>query len=59
MGQTRDVTIYKFITKDSIEEKMLEIQAKKEGLISGAFTMDADQRRRHRVEDIMNIFGIQ
>ena len=35
MGQTRDVTIYKFITKDSIEEKMLEIQAKKEGLISG------------------------
>ena len=46
MGQTKDVTIYKFITKDSIEEKMLDIQAKKEKLISGAFSLPAEERRK-------------
>jgi len=58
MGQNKDVTIYKFITKDSIEEKMLEIQAKKEKLITGAFHMPAEERRKQRVEEIRSIFGI-
>jgi len=58
LGQKKEVTIYKYITKDSIEEKMVEIQDKKKGLISGAFHMPADERRRQRVDDIINIFGI-
>ena len=58
LGQKKDVTIYKYIMKDSIEEKMLEIQAKKKDLISGAFNMPADDRRRQRVDDIRNIFGL-
>ena len=58
MGQTQDVTIYKFITKDSIEETMVEIQTKKKDLISGAFHMDTEERRRQRVGDIRNIFSI-
>ena len=58
LGQTKDVYIYKYITKDSIEEKMLEIQAKKQDLISGAFQMPEEERRRQRVQDIMSIFGI-
>merc|ERR1712059_203492 len=58
LGQAKDVTIYKFITKDSIEEKMLEIQAKKEELISGAFTIPTAERRQQRIQDIRNIFGI-
>jgi len=58
LGQKKDVTIYKFITTDTIEEKMLEIQSKKKDLISGAFTMPADDRRQQRVNDIRNIFGI-
>ena len=45
MGQTKDVTIYKFITKDSIEEKMLDIQAKKEKLISGGIQPSCMLRR--------------
>jgi len=58
LGQKKDVHIYKYITKESIEEKMLEIQAKKKDLISGAFHMPEEKRRRERVQDIMNIFGI-
>ena len=58
LGQTRPVTIYRFITADSVEEKMVEIQAKKQSLISGAFHYQADTHRRKRVEDIMNIFGL-
>ena len=58
MGQVKEVTIYKFITKDSIEEKMLDIQAKKEQLISGAFSLPPEERRRQRVDEIRNIFGI-
>ena len=34
LGQTKPVFIYKFITKQSIEGKMLEIQNKKKDLIS-------------------------
>ena len=58
LGQKKEVTIYKYITKDSIEEKMLEIQDKKKDLIAGAFQMPAEERRRQRVDDIRNIFGI-
>merc|ERR1719516_548619 len=49
LGQTKPVFIYKFITKDSVEEKMLEIQSKKETLISGAFHFqisDLHQRQK-------------
>ena len=58
LGQKKDVTIYKYITKDTIEEKMIEIQSKKKDLISGAFHMDSEERRRERIADIRNIFSI-
>jgi SNF2 family DNA or RNA helicase len=59
MGQTKDVFIYKFITiEDSIEETMLEIQARKEDIISGAFHMPDDERRRQRINDILTIFNL-
>ena len=58
LGQTKPVFIYKFITKESIEGKMLEIQNKKKDLITGAFHMPEEERRRERINDIRNIFGI-
>ena len=58
LGQTKPVFIYKYITKDSIEEKMVEIQNKKKDLITGAFHMPEEERRRERINDIRNIFGI-
>lgn len=58
LGQTREVFIYKFITKQSVEEKMLDIQDKKQGLISGAFHVQQEEKRRRRVDDIINIFSL-
>jgi len=58
LGQKKEVMIYKFITKNSIEETMIEIQEKKKDLISGAFHIPEEERRRQRVNDIRNIFGI-
>ena len=58
LGQTKEVFIYKFITKDSIEERMIQIQNDKKNLISGAFHMPEEERRRQRIGDIRTIFGI-
>ena len=58
MGQTKPVTIYKFITKESIEEKMVDIQDAKKDLIKRAFAVGTDARRRQRIADIKNIFDL-
>ena len=58
MGQTKEVFIYKFITNESIEGKMIQIQNDKKNLISGAFHMPEEERRNQRIDDIRTIFGI-
>merc|ERR1712025_1482461 len=58
LGQTKDVNIVKFIMRDSIESKMLDIQEKKKDLISGAFRRTDAQRRAQRVQDIRALFGM-
>ena len=58
VGQTKDVFIYKYITKESIEGQMMEIQRKKKDLINGAFHTPEEERRRQRIDDIRTIFGI-
>jgi len=58
LGQDKDVFIYKYITNNSIEGQMMDIQNKKKDLITGAFHMPEEARRRQRVDDIRTIFGI-
>ena len=58
MGQTKQTFIYKFITKSSIEEKMVEIQNGKKDLITGAFHIGTAERRRQRIADLRNIFDL-
>lgn len=58
LGQDKDVYIYKFITKESIEIKMMELQEKKKELINGAFVMPGEDGRCQRIQDILTIFGI-
>ena len=38
---------------------MMQIQAKKEELIAGAFHMPDEERRRARIDDILNIFNLR
>ena len=57
LGQQKTVYIYRFLVKNSVEEKMLEIQMRKQNLIFGAFQCNQEDQRRRRVEEVMDIFG--
>jgi hypothetical protein len=37
---------------------MMELQKKKEELINGAFIMPDEDRRRQRIQDILDIFSL-
>jgi non-specific serine/threonine protein kinase len=52
IGQTRVVTAYKLITRDTVEEKILELQAKKKELAESIISEDNSVLRRLEVEDL-------
>jgi SNF2 family DNA or RNA helicase len=58
LGQKKPVTITRFVMKNSIEMKMLDIQERKKNLISGAFRQTEGERRQQRLRDIRDLFGI-
>jgi len=58
LGQTKPVEITRFVMKNSIEMKMLDIQERKKNLISGAFRQTEAERRQQRLRDIRDLFGI-
>ncbi|XP_031491221.1 DNA repair protein RAD5A isoform X3 [Nymphaea colorata] len=54
IGQTKNVTIRKFIVKGTVEERMEAVQARKQRMISGALT---DQEVRNaRIEELKMLF---
>ncbi|GAB4824772.1 DNA repair protein rad5a [Ancistrocladus abbreviatus] len=54
IGQTKSVTIKRFIVKGTVEERMEAVQARKQRLISGALT---DQEvRTARIEELKMLF---
>lgn len=57
IGQTRKVIVYKLIVKDSIEEKILELQSRKKELVSNLITEDAGFFKSLSKEDIMELFS--
>ncbi|VEU22419.1 DEKNAAC103580 [Brettanomyces naardenensis] len=55
VGQTKSVKVIRFIMQDSIEERMLEIQKRKNQL-GEALTLNDDERRKKRIEEIQSLF---
>ncbi|ORY86134.1 SNF2 family N-terminal domain-domain-containing protein [Protomyces lactucae-debilis] len=55
MGQTRDVSVYRFIIKNSVEEKMLKIQDRKNFLAS-SLGMSKEEKKRETMRDIELLF---
>ncbi|UKJ07757.1 DEAD/DEAH box helicase [Solitalea lacus] len=52
IGQTKNVFIYKFITKNSVEEKILKLQKKKKSLSSSLITVEDSFEKSLTTEDI-------
>jgi SNF2 family DNA or RNA helicase len=57
IGQTKNVFIYKFITKDSVEEKILALQQRKLKISSALITTEESFIKSLSPEDIKEILG--
>lgn len=55
MGQTREVKVFRFIIRNSVEEKMLKIQERKNFLAS-SLGMSKEEKRRETLKDIQTLF---
>jgi len=56
IGQTKKVMVYRMVVKDSIEEKMLELQERKKALVENLIASDAKSFKKLKKEDILNLF---
>ena len=56
IGQKRNVQVYKLITKNSIEEKIYELQKRKEALIDNMLSTNQTFISKLSKEDIMGLF---
>lgn len=57
IGQKNNVQVYKLITKDSIEEKIHELQQRKAELTDNILSTQTTFINKLSKEDIMNLFG--
>ena len=56
IGQTKKVQVYKLITKNSIEEKIFDLQQRKKELIDNMLSTDTKFINKLSKEDIMGLF---
>jgi non-specific serine/threonine protein kinase len=57
IGQDKNVFVYKMITRDTVEEKILELQKRKANLVSQLITTDAGLFKHLTAEDIRGLFS--
>jgi SWI/SNF-related matrix-associated actin-dependent regulator of chromatin subfamily A3 len=56
LGQTRDVSVVRFCARDTIEERLFELQIRKRELAAAAFKkMSAKERREMRRADLIGL----
>ncbi|KXJ88851.1 DNA repair protein rad-5 [Microdochium bolleyi] len=57
MGQEDEVKVYRFITKDSVEERMLKIQDRKKFIATSLGMMSDEEKKLSRIEDIKELLS--
>lgn len=55
LGQTHEVRVRRFVVQDTVEEKMLEMQASKAMLVSA--TLNGDDARQERIAALKALFS--
>ncbi|PRP86023.1 SNF2 superfamily RAD5 protein [Planoprotostelium fungivorum] len=56
LGQTRPVHVTRFIIKDSIEERIVELQERKKTMAQGALGMNTKELRQIRIDELRLLF---
>ena len=56
IGQTKFVNVHKFVSIDSVEEKMLKVQNRKKDMINRLFDCDKQEMKMKNLEDFKEIF---
>ncbi|KAG9104378.1 hypothetical protein FRC06_003185 [Ceratobasidium sp. 370] len=64
IGQKKEVQVYQMITTDTVESKVLEIQARKKEMIDQAFSGMGGrevvrEKREARMQDFIELFGLK
>jgi non-specific serine/threonine protein kinase len=57
IGQNKNIFVYKFITKDSVEEKILHLQDKKKRLVENIITSESGILKNLTKDDINILFS--
>ncbi len=57
IGQDKNVFVYKMIARDTVEEKILELQKRKENLVSQLISTESGLFKHLTVEDIQGLFS--
>ncbi|MEZ4592719.1 MAG: SNF2-related protein [Chloroflexota bacterium] len=57
IGQENPVFVYKLITKDSVEEKILELQERKQNLVEQLITAESNFLKQLTAEDVQVLFS--
>ncbi|KAI0178369.1 SNF2 superfamily RAD5 protein [Pestalotiopsis sp. NC0098] len=57
MGQDDEVKVYRFITENSVEERMLRIQDRKKFIATSLGMMSDEEKRLQRIEDIKDLLS--
>ncbi|KAI1828203.1 DNA repair protein rad-5, partial [Xylaria intraflava] len=55
MGQDAEVKVYRFICRDSVEERMLKVQDRKKFIATSLGMMTDEEKRLQRIEDIKDL----
>jgi DNA repair protein RAD5 len=57
MGQEDEVKVYRFVVKDSVEQRMLRIQDRKKFIASSLGMMSDEEKKSQRIEDIRELLS--
>ncbi len=57
IGQTKPVFVYKMITRDSVEERVLQMQQSKKALFDAVIATEASVFKQLKKQDVMELFS--